>query len=291
MIELVTFESRSLGDRVKRAIQLESSAIKLGNVHPTASFHDLNYHHFELASEVIGQTIDRLQKEPVGTLVFEATQAMMQVVKTNTSLGTILLLGPLVVAWREALGYESLGADEEPSLTTIRSVLAGVLSKLNERDSEQIYEAIRIAKAGGLGTRATMDVHGKAPLRIQDAMRIASEWDDIALQYATNFDLVFEIAHRLQCKKELSLGWLDAIRQIQLELLSERVDSLIARKRGLEFAREIKSRVKNVRASGEFGSPVFELAWGELDQQMRDESHGGNPGTIADLIATALFLR
>ena len=283
-------ESRTLGDRVRRAIQLESSAIKLGNVHPNASFHDLNYGHFERASAAIGQVIDELDSASVGLLVLEATQQMMQVVETNTSLGTILLIAPLVVAWREASESPGLQGNVEARSLAIQSALPGVLSRLDARDSEQIYQAIRASKAGGLGDRDTMDVNGQAPMRIQDAMQFASEWDDIALQYSTNFNLVFGLAQRLWLKKQATSGWQDAVRQIQLELLSERVDSLIARKRGIEYAREIQSRAERVLQSEDYGSLGFESAWVELDQFMRDRDHGGNPGTIADLIAAALFL-
>ena len=281
---------RTLGDRVQRAIQLESSAIKLGNVHPNASFHDLNYGHFERASAAIGQVIDEMDSASVGLLVLEATKKMMQVVATNTSLGTILLMAPLVVAWREASGISNLQGNIEARSLAIQSALAGVLSRLDVSDSEQIYQAIRASKAGGLGDRDTMDVNGQAPSRIQDAMQFASAWDDIALQYSTNFELVFRMAQRLWLKKQATSGWQDAVRQIQLELLSERVDSLIVRKRGIEYACEIQSRAKSVLQSGEYGSLGFESAWAELDHEMRDGNHRGNPGTIADLIAAALFL-
>jgi len=281
---------RTLGDRVQRAIQLESSAIKLGNVHPNASFHDLNYGHFERASAAIGQVIDELDSASVGHLVLVATRKMMQVVETNTSLGTILLIAPLVVAWREASGSPGMQGNVEARSLAIQSALPGVLSRLDASDSEQIYQAIRASKAGGLGSSDTMDVNGQAPMRIQDAMQFASSWDDIALQYTTNFDLVFRIARRLWLKKQATAGWQDAMRQIQLELLSERVDSLIARKRGIEYARGIQSRANRVLQSGDYGSVSFESAWVDLDQDMRDCNHGGNPGTIADLIAAALFL-
>jgi triphosphoribosyl-dephospho-CoA synthase len=288
--EILVTESRTLGDRVRRAIQLESSAIKLGNVHPNASFHDLNYGHFERASAAIGQAIDEMDSASVGLLVLEATRKMMQVVETNTSLGTILLIAPLVVAWREASGSPGLQGNVEARSVAIQASLPGVLSRLDASDSEQIYQAIRTSQAGGLGARDTMDVNGQAPMRIQDAMQLASAWDDIALQYSTNFDLVFRMAQRLWHEKRASVSWQDAVRQIQLELLSERVDSLIARKRGIEYACEIQSRAKSVLHSGEYGSPGFESAWLELDHEMRDGNHRGNPGTIADLIAAALFL-
>lgn len=308
-------ESRSMGECVRRAIQLESSAKKLGNVHPEASFHDLTYAHFQLASETLGQAVDAFPHATVGQLVLEMTQQMMRAVQTNTSLGTILLLAPLIVAERQffvaasvplglgpgtdgsAGAVSASGINGHPTEASILSRLGRsrcsigvVLSQLDDKDSKQIYQAIQVAKAGGLGTRESMDVRGAAPGRIQDAMEVASKWDDVALQYGTDFELVFEIAQKLQTAKELGFQWLNGIRQVQLEVLSERVDSLIARKQGLQVARQVQAMAATVRSSGVYGSPEFEFEWERLDQQMRDEDHRGNPGTVADLIAAALFL-
>jgi triphosphoribosyl-dephospho-CoA synthase len=261
----------SIGFRVQRAIELECTAVKVGNVHPGASFHDLQHHQFMTAAQTIGASMERNASQPVGKIVLQAVQSMMESVGTNTSLGTILLIAPLVAS------------------THLPNSVGQVLRSMTPADASDIYEAIRIAKPGGLGDVESMDVRYDSPDSILDAMKVASEWDDIALQYVTDFELVFTISNRLVELQRHGLQILDAIRCVQIELLSERLDSLIARKKGRDFAIEAQSRSRSVRAAGPYGSSEYESQWSLLDRFLRDDEHGGNPGTIADLIAAACF--
>ena len=275
----------SVGDRVRIAIETECSSIKAGNVHPHAGFHDLTHEHFMVAAKAIGAAIDEHVGESLGQIVWQSVKAMMASAGTNTSLGTILLMAPLAVA-ANRMGNEECGFSH-----TLQDQVREVLTTLVPEDSVAIYEAIRIAKPGGLGDSQSMDVRESAPDCILDAMRTAAEWDDIALQYVSDFELVFSLSQRMksgQISGEHSK--LDEIRSLQMELLSERVDSLIARKNGLDFAKEVKKRAGEVIAAGAFGSDEYERAWQAFDLFLRDASHRGNPGTIADLIAASLFV-
>jgi triphosphoribosyl-dephospho-CoA synthase len=272
----------SVGNRVRVAIEAECSAMKAGNVHPHASFPDLNHQHFLIAAQAIGARIDQCYGQSVGRIVLQSVHAMMDAVSTNTSLGTILLVAPLVVATNRL-------TDDLTGTRTFRETLRESLATLTPDDSFAIYEAIRIAKPGGLGQAASMDVRQSAPTNILDAMKLAAEWDDIALQYTSDFELVFAISRRLEIKQAEGLSEGDAIRCVQIELLSERVDSLIARKQGQSFAKHVQAHAAEVIASGPFGSAQYESAWHRFDDFLRDDSHRGNPGTIADLLAAALF--
>jgi len=273
----------SIGDKVRVAIETECSAIKAGNVHPSASFHDLEHRHFVAAANAIGQAVDRCVGQSVGSIAMCSAQAMMDTVGTNTSLGTILLLAPLVATHHRS----GMGSIE---CTAFSMALQRTLANLTPADARDIYKAIQIAKPGGLGDATEMDVRGSAPKNILDAMRLAADRDDIALQYVTQFDLVFSLAERLQAKLAAEFAMLDAIRCVQMELLSERVDGLIARKQGIDFAKRVQQQASRVLASGPYGSAPFEAEWLRLDDGLRDEAHRGNPGTIADLIAAALFV-
>ena len=273
----------SIGDKVRMAIEIECTSIKAGNVHPLASFQDLCHEHFIDAAKAIGVAIDQTLGEPVGKIVLRSVRAMMDSEGTNTSLGTILLMAPLVEA-RYRMRRKPF------SLDAMRQELVDVLSKLTPNDSSNIYEAIQIAKPGGLGSSDSMDVRLTAPASIMDAMQIAAQWDDVAFQYASCFELVFDIADRLATKVAAGLSQYDAVRWLQMELLSERIDSLIARKQGKGFAEQVRGRAKEVIASGPFGSEAYQIAWSGFDKMLRDDKHAGNPGTIADLIAAALFV-
>jgi triphosphoribosyl-dephospho-CoA synthase len=279
-------KTKSVGQQIQAAILMEASTIKIGNVHPNASFVDMEYEHFVHAADAIGRSIDRCLADPsgiacqptVGVLVVEATKAMMDHVGRNTSLGTILLIAPLI------------GCKD-------RRQLKSRLSALTPEDSAHVYEAIRMAKPGGIGMSDAHDVHAGAPSDLMIAMKHAAAYDDVALQYATDFVLVFQglECYRSLVARSLHQEDLTPVQQLQLRWMSERVDSLIARKGGLKLAEEVRLRSSLVydawlaRASG------WRESWQSLDAWMRQQvsSDGkqlANPGTIADLIATVLFL-
>ena len=272
----------SVGYRVRIAIESECSAIKAGNVHPYASFCDLNHAQFVNAARAIGECVDNCHGQSVGQIVLLCVHAMIQTTGTNTSLGTILLMAPLVVATNRM-------AKAQSERNLLQANVRDTLSQLTPEDSRNIYEAIRIARPGGLGKSVSMDLQAPAPGNILDAMQLAASWDDVALQYNSNFELVFGIARRIQIKESSGLSKLDSIRCVQVELLSERIDSLIARKQGSVIAKQVQSQASTVVASGPYGSPEYEFAWHRLDNSLRDERHRGNPGTTADLIAAGLF--
>lgn len=272
----------TIGQRVQWAIETECSAIKAGNVHPYASFRDLSHQHFVKAANSIGQAMDLNIGQSVGLLVLRSVQAMMDTVGTNTSLGTILLMVPLAVATHRM-------ANNRDGTKSFQESVKEVLASLKAEDSSDIYQAIRIAKPGGLRNTDSMDIHQSAPINILEAMRLAAAWDDIALQYISDFDLVFAISSSIDSKTTSGLTQLNAIRCVQVELLSERVDSLIARKKGSAFAKQVQAFASDVIASGPFESIEYVAAWHRFDHQLRDIEHRGNPGTIADLIAAGLY--
>ncbi len=270
----------SIGQRATQAIVREVSAIKAGNVHPHAPFDEMSVDHFVRAAQVIGHAIDQTASRSVGLTIEACVDAMMREVHCNTSLGTILLLVPLAKGAGLPIVPREFGWPER---------IAHVLRGLDSQDTRSIYAAIRRAKPGGLGEAPQMDVHGTAPDHILDAMQLAAEWDDIALQYANGFQQVFQIAERIDGAAHLASSPEEAIRKLQLELLAERPDSLISRKRGRDVAKEVQTRALGVVRSGPFGSQKYETAWKSFDTMLRSDGHALNPGTTADLIAAAIF--
>ncbi|MFN9986872.1 MAG: triphosphoribosyl-dephospho-CoA synthase [Pirellula sp.] len=287
------------GQRVCFSIFHEASAIKLGNVHPNASFPDMNFTHFERAAHAIGQCVDATANDSVGSSILACTKAMLDAVQLNTSLGTILLLVPLSRTNNLEKSAPSTQCDSSP-IQAYRNHDAGfqrasdeiqqLLARTDSNDCAAIYEAIRIAHPGGLGRSKVADVSENAPTSILDAMRIASVWDDIALQYTNGFSQVYEGAIRLLELRNQGSTWPEAIRRLQLELLASRADSLIVRKLGMAIGDKVKLRAQQVIGSGPFGSPEFETAWKEFDDYLRLPTERKNPGTIADLIAASIYV-
>lgn len=312
------------GELVRMAIVSECSAPKLGNVYPGVEFSDLSYEMFCDVASAMGKTIDSMastdgiggmfKRDPgggasqptaavstaavcgVGDYCLAMTQSMMKAAGTNTSLGTILLLAPLIVSKERKIP------------------VAKVLEQMTPRDSELVYRAIREANPGGMGRTEEMDVAGPAPQSLMDAMQLASKHDDIALQFVTDFELVDRYSQRLceltsqQSKLQTSrvpqhqqsiltqdhlVGLEGAVQRLQVEILSERFDSLIVRKSGETIAEKVREECRELKKRMDAGQS-WASKWREVDGWMRRQrSESGkqlaNPGTTADLIAVSIF--
>ncbi|HYT92446.1 MAG TPA: triphosphoribosyl-dephospho-CoA synthase [Gemmataceae bacterium] len=251
----------------------EATARKPGNVHRYRDFSDSSYVDFLLSAVAVGRVMAVADQHAVGATVFEGVDVTKHVTSTNTNLGILLLLAPLAKArWPRSR--------DEPSL---RENLACVLNELDVRDAESVYAAIRWVNPAGLGQVAEQDVHEKPTQTLRQVMALAADRDLIARQYANGFREVFDegvpaLAQGLAESSSLE----DAIIRCQLEFMANHPDSLIARKRGLAEAEEASRRARAVLAG--------EATLGELDAWLREEGHGRNPGTTADLVATSLFV-
>lgn len=257
---------------------LEATARKPGNVHRFADFQDATYLDFLLSAIAIGPVMERARQQGVGQTILEAVQATRQVVTNNTNLGIILLLAPLA----------AVPEDEE-----LRQGVARVLQALTRQDAKAAYKGIRLARPGGMGKVARQDVTSTSSPRctLLEAMRMASDRDWVARQYANNFQEVFEIgcpAFQAGLRQGLSLE--GAIVRLHLELMAALPDTLIARKRGQKEALEAGRRAREVIDSdwptGNGSLKLFE----ELDHWLRACGNGRNPGTTADLVTAVLYI-
>lgn len=294
----------TVGDKVRIAIIRECSAPKLGNVFPGAEFTDMTYDTFCTAASAIGTAVDEMRYASrvnsidlgIGDYCLCMVQAMMNSAGRNTSLGTILLLAPLIVASHRSKSIHQ------------------VLAELSPRDTSLVYEAIRLANPGGMGKADLMDVAETPPLSLGEAMRFASSYDDVALQYVSEFELVMRLGRRIaelvatSVQRSKRDEWQESqgmqmsveevlfnrvVQLIQLEVLAERVDSLIVRKSGIELAKAVMNRCREISGMSP-DDECWQDHWKELDRWMREKrndegKHLANPGTTADLIAAAIF--
>jgi triphosphoribosyl-dephospho-CoA synthase len=255
---------------------LEATAPKPGNVHRGADFDDLTYLDFAVSAIAMAPAFeDAAAGAGVGQTVLAAVQAMRRAVDGNTSLGTILLLAPLACVPRR----ESLAAGVKQ-----------VLARLSGDDSRQVYEAIQLAAPGGLGEVAEADVAGEPPDDLLFAMQLAAERDLVARQYVNGFEQVLQavvpwLAEGLG--RQWSLA--DVIVRTQLRLMQDFPDSLIARKCGLDVARQAAAQAGKALEAGEPGDEDYYRAITDFDFWLRADHHRRNPGTSADLLAAGLF--
>ena len=262
------------------ACLLEVSANKPGNVTPFADFADTCYADFLASSVILGQALRKTATVATGSLVLDAVRETKRLVGRNTNLGIALLFAPLAKA--------ALRRGHRP----LRSRLRSVLTSLTPIDGQRGYEAIRLAAPGGLGDADRFDVRemrGRVPLL--EAMRAAADRDSIAREYATDFEITFTIGAPTLERSLQEFGNSEAaIVQTYLTLLSQIPDSLIVRKCGAREAGRISREAGKILAIGGAFSEQGKRRLARLDHTLRQKGNRLNPGTTADLTASALFV-
>jgi triphosphoribosyl-dephospho-CoA synthase len=265
----------SIGQCAALATIMEATAPKPGNVHRGADFEDLAYPDFLVSATLIAPIVEAAVELPLGATVLAAVEATQSAVGTNTNLGTLLLIVPLA---------------KVPRTTPLADGIGEVLGRLTPGDARDVYKAIRRARPGGMGQVESADVAGPPPEDLIAAMRLAADRDMVARQYAENFRGVLgDVVPRLEAALGSGTSLGEAIVRVHVELMSEYPDSLIARRRGVNVARESAGRAQKVLAAGRSGDEAYESALADLDFWLRSDGHHRNPGTTADLVAAGLF--
>lgn len=264
------------GELAELACVLEVTAPKAGNVHPGADFDDVTWADFVVSAALIRPTLDRVNELGVGGAVLQCVRDTSRVVGCNTNLGLVLLLAPLCAATTDV---------------SLREGVARVLRELTDHDAQAMYTAIAEAKPGGLGRVAKGDVQSAQVLPIVEAMRLASNRDAVARQYATGFaDVLDRLASRLADLIAGDLPLDDAIVRLHLEQMAHEPDSLIVRKCGDDSAARAQRMAAATVAADWPGGARAAAAFDELDAYLRDDGHQRNPGTSADLVGAAVFV-
>jgi triphosphoribosyl-dephospho-CoA synthase len=259
------------------ACVLEASARKPGNVHRFRDFEDSHYLDYLLSASAITPAMDRARTAGVGAAVLEAIEATRRVVSTNTNLGMVLLLAPLAAVAVEETDLAG-GVDRVLHATTLD-------------DARRVYQAIRLARPGGLGTAAQQDIAAEPTVTLTQAMRLAADRDLVARQYANSYTDVFKTGvPPLRAALALGQPLETAIIGTFLHLLASLHDSLIARKRGPAEARHASHMAAEILASGWPESRLGRILIDTFDAWLRAEGHARNPGAVADLTCASLFV-
>src|SRR5262249_18739826 len=158
----------SIGQCAQLACIWEATARKPGNVHRFADFDDTSYVDFLVSAAAIAPVLENACRRRVGETIFEAVRATQHVVTSNTNLGIILLLAPLATV---------------PAGEDLRIGAGRVLDGLDIADARLAYEAIRLARPGGLGDAADQDIRSDPTQTLQQVMALAAESDMVARQY------------------------------------------------------------------------------------------------------------
>ena len=295
--------------RLELAMLFEVSAYpKPGNVHRTRDYPDTRFEHFlasavacrssfEIAAEK-GSLISKRKLHPsdaqVGSTIRDAVISTIRSQRGgNTSLGTLTLLVPLAVAAGMAYAQGRL------QLRRLRRDLSQVLKSTTATDTVAFYEAVLRAKAGGLGKVPQLDLRNpsskKEILRdkvgLLDVFRLAADRDSICSEWVTNYSATFELGYPY-FRKELSKT--DDINvstvNTYLRILSQKPDTLIARKAGTKKAKWVSNRSKKALALGGAKTIAGRMEIERLDDELGKNGNLLNPGATADLSACVVAL-
>jgi len=120
--------------------------------------------------------------------------------------------------------------------------------------------------------------------------KLAAGYDDICSEWVHNYPITFDLAYPY-LTAQLERGDLNrAVIHTFLKILSEHPDTFIARKAGVEKAREISSEAKKILELGGLETSEGRKSVLKLDSKLRESGNLLNPGTTADLTAAALAL-
>ena len=261
------------------ACLLEASAPKPGNVSPGVSFHDTRYEDFLASAAAIAPAFLDIDRQSIGNTIRRAIESTRAWTDANTNLGIVLLLAPLAHAALEA------------TPRTLRERVRRVIALTTVEDATAVYNAIRLARPGGLGDAAREDVAASPTVTLGAAMELASDRDDVAREYVTAFERTFTVgAPALVKSRTAGLDWSDAVVECYLGLLATAPDTLIARKLGPDAADEVSRQASAVLAAGGVRTNSGRRALASFDLDLRDVRNTRNPGTTADITAAALFV-
>ncbi|HEX4584470.1 MAG TPA: triphosphoribosyl-dephospho-CoA synthase [Burkholderiaceae bacterium] len=257
------------------ACELDVIALKPGNVRLGTAAHGMQADDFLRSAQACAPALAR-RGASVGQRILEAIRATQRVVRCNTNLGIVLLAAPL-------FGAAQAGGD-------LRLGVAHQLATLDRSEAELVYQAIRLARPGGMGTSARHDLAQEPQVSLLEAMREAQGRDSIARLYVQGFGDLFDLGLPQWDDALARFGnesW--AATHLYLVYLSTWRDSLIERKFGtataqavLERARQLHSQSSSYSDFGDIKTRL--LAW---DEELR--SAGVNPGTSADLTVATVF--
>ncbi len=258
-------------------------ALKPGNVSVYADGHDMSSRDFIRSAEICTPILcERTTR--FGRRILDAVHDTMTEVGYNTNLGMLLLFVPIIRA------VEDIQPD---GIYGLRQGLSKVLREIDRADTEDVFNAIRLANPGGLGHADRHDVGERPDCGLIEAMRAASERDYIAAQYVHGFEDVVStgfnnIKYFVNCWN--SVEW--ATVACYLVFMSSLQDSHIRRKFGVQTAEYVRTTATPIADRftriAEPDTMRDELM--DYDRDLKKKNI--NPGTSADLtVASVLVYR
>lgn len=209
-------------------------------------------------------------------------------------LGTVLLFVPLAAA--AGMTPAENGVFE---LSELRRNLKRVVEATTPEDAVAVYEAVRIAKPSGLGKAPDLDVNDPASterilrerITLYQVFQIAASYDMVCSEWVNNYPVIFDFAYPSLMRWLREDGDINtAVVHAFLEVLAAYPDTFITRKVGVQKAREVSAMAKEALENGGLKTSNGKEKLRLFDAVLRLDGNNLNPGTTADIIATAIAL-
>jgi triphosphoribosyl-dephospho-CoA synthase len=290
------------------AILLEVTAGKPGNVNLVVGFEGTRVEHFLASAVAAAPSFEEAAKRGIAVRNRELPLRevrMGQLIKNcvadidvwqtggNTLLGTVILFIPIAVA----AGMTPLQGDTF-DLAKLHDNIKLAVESTTAKDAVNLYDAIGIAKPSGLNGAPDLDVNAvdskkrliKENVSLFEVFKIAAGYDDVCYEWVNNYPITFDMAYEYLMDQLKAKSLNTAIVHTFLKVLAERPDTFIARKIGRAKAREVSAGARRVLDLGGVETPEGRESIITFDRKLRDSGNDYNPGTTADITATALAL-
>lgn len=256
------------------SLLLEVSANpKSGNVDRGHDLPDMRYEDFLVSSTASFPVFLKAAKkeERIGELILECVRNSYEKTSKNIHFGCFVLLVPLVYSW-------------EGDAKDIASNAADALKMTVKEDSLALLDAFNLSKPRVIEVKDLSlkddEIRNfilKNNLNLYEWMKRAPEENLIAKELVEGYKISLR---GMELIFEFYSGDINHATVMTYHiLLSEFRDPLIISKFGEEVADEVRDRTKTYLSTGNFN---------ELDEELI--ARGINPGTIADLTASSLYL-
>ena len=256
---------------------MDLRALKPGNVAASRPGHGMSGRDFLLSARLSAVALC-VPQAPLGQRLRDAASATRDAVGCNTNLGILLLCAPLLMAAQQRRAGQDL-----------QSAAVAVLQNSDLADTENLYQAIRIAAPGGLGDAPKHDVRDPVEASVLEVMAEAAHRDRIAAQYVDGFrDLLGARRETLagDWRRWQSLSW--ATTALYLGYLAEAPDSHTLRRQGAQTARWLMEQAAPLADAVAASDDPRRLRGQLLAFDRELHAQGINPGTCADLTVATI---
>jgi triphosphoribosyl-dephospho-CoA synthase len=272
---------------------------KPGNVHRTQDFEDMVYEDFLISGIVIGDIMKKAAKKglkyrykeesmhniKLGKLIKKAVLETDKWVENNTNLGIIMLLTPL-----------SAAAGMTDVFSELRWNVGRIMDATTPEDAVNLYDAINIADAGGMGERDELDVGSQEAreellekdINLFQVLEMSSQWDMLSHELTNRMPVAFKTGFPIFKELKTDYGTNKATVQTFLTILSKYPDTLISRKYGKKEAAHVSEDAKAILDAGGILNDEGYSMLEEFDQKLITKIL--NPGTTADLTASSIMI-